>query len=76
MRSLCAGLDHARGGERSSGGWRQAHLNPLVAHEVQTGPPMFFPAPIAPEEWGEPNWEWMEQDAHEGASFAVASPFH
>ena len=64
VRSLCAGQEHARGGWRSSGGWRQAHLNPLVAHELDTGSPMFFPAPIAPEERGNTNWERMQQHAH------------
>jgi hypothetical protein len=50
VRSRCAGQDHARGGERRSGEWRQAHLNLLVAHELPTVPPMCFPAPLAPEE--------------------------
>jgi hypothetical protein len=62
-RALCAREDHVRGGWRSGGGWRQAHLQALVAYELQAGTPMYSAAPIAPEERGSTNREWMQEHA-------------
>jgi len=64
VRSLSTGQDHARGGRRSGGGWRQVHLHPLVAEQLYTGPSMRFSAPIAPEERGRTHLERMQQHAH------------
>jgi hypothetical protein len=64
VRPLRAGQDHIRGGWRSGSGRRQAHLDTLVSHELHAGMPMFFPAPISPEERGRTNLERMQQHAH------------
>ncbi len=64
VRSLCAGQDHLRSGWRSGGGRRQAHLNALMSHELDTGPPMFSPALIAPEQRGRTHLERMQQHTH------------
>ena len=50
MRALGAGQDHFHFAWRSSGRWREAQLDALVSHELQTGAPVCSPAPIAPEQ--------------------------
>ncbi len=63
-RALCARQDHVGDGWRSGGRWRQAHLQALVAHELQAGTPICSAAPIAPEERGRTHLERMQQHAH------------
>ena len=41
-------------------GWL-IHLNPLVAHQLQTSTPVFSATPISPEQWGRTNGERMQQ---------------
>lgn len=64
MRSLRAGQDRLRGGWRSGGGRRQAHLKALVSHELHAGAPMLSAAPIPPEERLIPNHERMQEYTH------------
>ena len=64
MRSLGAGQDHVRCAGRSGSRRRQAHLDVLVSHELQTGAPMFSSAPIAPEQRGRADDEWMQKHTH------------
>jgi len=59
--TLRAGKDHFCTAKRSCGGWRQAHLDALVSHELHTGAPMLSPAPIPPEQGRGTNPERMEQ---------------
>ncbi len=61
VRSLRTGQDHLRGGWRSGGGRRQAHLDALVSHELHAGAPVYSPAPIAPEQRGRTHLERMQQ---------------
>jgi hypothetical protein len=61
-RTLRPGKDQVCGGWRS-GGWRQAHFEALVPHELDTGPPMFSAAPIAPEQWFGADAKRMQQHA-------------
>lgn len=63
MRALCAGQDHFRFAWRSGGRRQQAQLDALVSHELQTGAPVFSPAPIPPEQRGRTNLERMQQHA-------------
>ena len=62
MGTLRAGKDHFGLAWRSCEGWRQAHLDALVSHELHTGAPMLSPAPILPEQRRGTNLERMEQD--------------
>ena len=64
MRTLRTGENHVCAGGRSGGGRRQAHLNALVAHELQTGTPMDSPAGVAPEQRSRPHRQRMQQHAH------------
>jgi hypothetical protein len=57
------GQDHIRWVWRS-GGWRQAHLDALVSHELYTGAPMLSAAPISPEERLTANHERMQEHTH------------
>jgi hypothetical protein len=59
---LGAGKDHCSFATRSCRGWRQAHLDTLVSHELHTGAPMLSSAPILPEQRRETNLERMKQD--------------
>jgi hypothetical protein len=59
VRSLRAGKDHFRFRWRSGGGRRQAHLDPLVSHELHPGASVRSPAPIAPEKRSGTNPERM-----------------
>ena len=61
--ALCARQDHVRDGWRSGGGWRQAHLKVLVAHELHAGTPMCSAAGVAPEERGRTKRERMQEHA-------------
>ena len=61
--ALWARQDHLRDGWRSGGWWRQAHLQALVAHELQAGTPMVSAAGVAPEERSSPNRERMQEHA-------------
>ena len=63
-RTLCARQDDIRDGWRSGGGWRQTHLQALVAHELHAGPPVCSAAPIAPEQRGSTHLKRMQQHAH------------
>src|SRR5579883_733840 len=62
--ALCARQDHVGTGWRSGGGRRQAHLQALVAHELQAGTPMGSAAPIALEQRGRPHLQRMQEHAH------------
>ena len=64
MRALRAGQDHVRCAWRSGGRRRQAHLKALVSHELHTGTPVFSAAPIAPEQRGRADDEWMQKHTH------------
>jgi hypothetical protein len=64
VRSLRTGQDHVCGAWRSGGGWRQAHLDALVSHELHAGAPMLSAAPIAPEHRCGTHPEWMQQHTH------------
>lgn len=43
--------------------WRHAHINALVAHELQAGPPMLSAAPILPKQRRGTNDEGMHEHA-------------
>jgi hypothetical protein len=64
MRSLRAGQDHVRRAWRSCGGWRQAHLDALVSHELPTGAPVLSAAPISPEHRSGTHPERMQEHTH------------
>ena len=64
MRSLRAGQDHVRCAWPRGGSRRQAHLEALVSHERQTGAPVCSSAPIAPEQRGRADDEWMQKHTH------------
>lgn len=59
VRSLRTGQDRVRGAWQNSGR-RQAHLDALVSYQLQTGAPVFSPAPISPEQWCGTHLEWMQ----------------
>jgi len=63
-RPLRARKDHVCIGGRSGSGWRQAHLDVLLAHELHTGTPVRSPAPIAPEQRCGTHSERMQQHTH------------
>ena len=64
MHSLRARKDHVCGAWRSCGGWRQAHLDPLVSYELPTGAPVLPPAPISPEQRCGTHPERMQKYTH------------
>ena len=64
MRSLRAGQDHVRCARLRGGRRRQAHLDALVSHELQTGAPVFSSARVVPEQRGRTNLERMHKQTH------------
>lgn len=64
MCALRTRQDHILDGWRNGSGRRHAHFEALVPHELHAGTPMFFPAPISPEDRGRTNLEPMQQHAH------------
>jgi hypothetical protein len=64
VRALRTGEDHVRGVWRSCGGRRQAHINALVSHELETGAPVFSAAGVAPEQGGGTNEARMKKHTH------------
>ena len=63
MGTLRAGQDHFRAAKRNCGGRRQAHLDALVSHELDTGTPVLSAAPISPEQRCGTHPERMQQHA-------------
>ena len=58
--------DHVRGGGQRSSRWRrdrETHFDPLVAHQLQTGAPVFPATPISPQQRRGTHRERMEQEA-------------
>ena len=62
VHTLRPGEDRASAGWRS-GGWRQAHFEALMPHELDKGAPMFSAAPILPEQWCGVRAKRMQQHA-------------
>ena len=64
MRTLCAGEDRVRGGWRSGGGRRQAHLDALLSQEPHTSASVDPAAGVAPEQRCRTDTKRMQEDAH------------
>jgi hypothetical protein len=64
VRSLRTGQDHVRCARLRGGGWRQAHLDALMSHELLTSAPVISAAPISPEQRCGTHPEWMQQHTH------------
>jgi hypothetical protein len=62
--TLGTGQDHVRWTWRKGGGWRQAHLDALVPHELEAGTSMFSAAPIPPEKGLIANHKRMQEHTH------------
>ena len=63
VRALRTGQDH-RPFARCGGGRRQADLDALVSHELQTFAPMCSAAGVAPEQRCGTQPQWMQQHTH------------
>ena len=76
-RPLRARKDHICVGGRSGSGWRQAHLDVLVSHELHTGTPVRSPAPVVRSRNGAgPTWSGCEPHTHEGSALRSHCPDH
>jgi hypothetical protein len=64
VRALRTGQAHVRCGRLRGGRWRQAHLDALVPHELQTGAPVRSAAGVAPEQRCGTHPQRMEQHTH------------
>jgi hypothetical protein len=70
VRALRTGEDHVRDG------WRQAHFEALMAHKMDTGPPVFSAAPISRSRSGAEPTRSGCSNTLTWRGFAVAPPFH
>jgi hypothetical protein len=63
VSTLRARKDHVHSGGRSGKEREHAHLDSLVANQLETGASVFSATPIPPEQWGRTNRERMQQHA-------------
>ncbi len=62
--SLRAGQEHVCCARPRGSGWRQAHLDVLVSHELHAGAPVLSAAGVAPEQRCGTHPERMQQHTH------------